>query len=84
MLYAKALGLDYTNQEKEYRSFLLDNYRFDMYTYTDENLAKIELKLTQMELEQAVGRGRTVRTDAQLELFSKVPIDSTDIFKINK
>lgn len=84
LLYAKALGLDYVNQEKEYRSFLLDNYRFDMFTYKDENLANIELKLTQMELEQAVGRGRTVRTDAQLELFSKVPIDSTDIFKINK
>ena len=84
LLYAKALGLDYVNQEKEYRSFLLDNYRFDMFTYKDENLANIELKLTQMELEQAVGRGRTIRTDAQLELFSKVPIDSTDIFKINK
>jgi len=84
LLYAKALGLDYVNQEKEYRSFLLDNYRFDMFTYKDENLANIELKLTQMELEQAVGRGRTVRTDAQLELFSKVPIDSTDVFKINK
>lgn len=84
MLYAKALGLDYTNQEKEYKSFLLDNYRFDMFTYKDENLANIELKITQMELEQAVGRGRTVRTDAQLELFAKVPINSSDVFKINK
>ena len=84
LLYAKALGLDYVNQEKEHRSFLLDNYRFDMFTYKDENLAKIELKLAQMELEQAVGRGRAVRTEAQLELFSKVPIDSTDYFKINK
>ena len=84
LLYAKALGLDYVNQEKEYRSFRLDNYRFDMFTYKDENLANIELKLTQMEQEQAVGRGRAIRTDAQLELFAKVPIDSTDIFKINK
>lgn len=84
LLYAKALGLDYVNQEKENRSFQLDNYRFDMYTYKDENLAKIDVKLIQMELEQAVGRGRTSRTDAQLELFSKVPIDSTDEFKINK
>jgi len=78
------LGLEYTNQEKEYRSFLLDNYRFDMYTYIDDNLANIELKLTQMELEQAVGRGRTSRTDAQLELFAKVPINSTDVFKLKK
>lgn len=84
MLYAKVLGLEYTNQEKEYRSFLLDNYRFDMYTYIDDNLANIELKLTQMELEQAVGRGRTSRTDAQLELFAKVPINSTDVFKLKK
>jgi hypothetical protein len=84
MLYAKVLGLEYTNQEKEYRSFLLDNYRFDMYTYVDNSLANIELKLTQMELEQAVGRGRTSRTDAQLELFAKVPINSADIFMLKK
>jgi len=84
MMYARALGISYENQQKEYKSFLLDNYRFDMFTYSDENLAKIELKLTQMELEQAVGRGRASRTDAQLELFSKVPIDSTDIFKTKK
>jgi hypothetical protein len=55
-----------------------------MYTYKDENLAKIDVKLIQMELEQAVGRGRTSRTDAQLELFSKVPIDSADEYKVNK
>ena len=84
MLYAKVLGLDYSNQEKENRAFVLGNYRFDMFTYKDDNLAKIETILTQMELEQAVGRGRTSRTDAQLELFAKVPIDSTDIFKIDK
>lgn len=83
-LYAKSLGLDYSNQEKENRSIQLGNYRFDLFTYKDDNLSKLEIIMAQMELEQAVGRTRTSRTEAKTEVFSKIPINSSDIFKLKK
>lgn len=84
MLYAKALGLEYSSQDKDYRTVIMENFSFPMYTYNDENLMNIEVRIAQMELTQAVGRSRSVRYKSQTELFSKVPIDTTDIFLLKK
>ena len=44
-----------------------------MYTYIDEGLAQIETRLARAQIEQAIGRSRTIRTDATVKVYSIIP-----------
>ena len=46
---------------------------FTAYTYRDDTLAQIEVRWCSMQLEQAIGRARTTRTDAIVTCYSAIP-----------
>lgn len=75
-LIGKALGIDVktkdmamTNQKIEYNGF-----RFMMNCFDNQELRDIQLSLIEAELIQAVGRARTLRTDARVDLYSNFPL----------
>ena len=54
-------------------------YRFPFFTFNDKVLRDIELDDIEKELVQALGRGRTIRTKSQTELFSSFPLIECDV-----
>jgi hypothetical protein len=73
----KAINLDMVYQKVEYNGF---KFKFNCYDY--ELLRNIQLSLIESDLIQAVGRSRTLRTNATVQLYSNFPlrISSTFIF----
>jgi hypothetical protein len=72
-----AIGLDMAYQKIEYNGF-----KFKFNCFEDELLRNIQLSLIESDLIQAVGRARTLRTNATVQLYSNFPlrISSTFIF----
>jgi hypothetical protein len=85
-LYATALGIKLSNDpydmQKEFREIRLNGFRWYQHTYVNEELAQLEIRLVLMELEQAVGRGRTARTNSRVTIMSSIPTQMADEFKI--
>lgn len=81
-LYAKALGIDVSinKQQKQFRQCILSGNSFHFYTFIDDELAQLDMRLIQMELEQAIGRSRTTITEAIVNVYSSLPTPITDIF----
>jgi len=81
-LYAKALGIDVSveKQNKVWRSCILQGRSFPFYTFVDDELAQLDMRLIQMELEQAIGRSRTTITEAIVNVYSSLPTPMADIF----
>ena len=81
-LYAKALNIDVSinKQEKVWRSCILQGRSFPFFTFIDDQLAQLDMRLTQMELEQAIGRSRTTITEAIVNVYSNLPTPMSDIF----
>ena len=82
LLMAKALGIDFkttdttmSNKKIEYNGF-----KFMMNCYDNEHLRGIQLSLIESDLIQAVGRARTLRTDAKVEVYSNFPLRISDEF----
>ena len=76
LLLAKALGIDFkttdttmTVQKIEYNGF-----RFKMNCYDNEELRNIQLALIESDLIQAVGRARTLREKATVQVYSNFPL----------
>ena len=49
-------------------------------TFNNHDLRNIQLPLIDGELTQAIGRARTIRTEAKVRVFSNFPLEITDIF----
>jgi hypothetical protein len=64
-----AISLDMAYQKVEYNGF-----KFKFNCYEDELLRNIQLSLIESDLIQAVGRARTLRTNATVQLYSNFPI----------
>ena len=64
-----AISLDMVYQKVEYNGF-----RFKFNCYEDELLRNIQLSLIESDLIQAVGRSRTLRTNATVQLYSNFPL----------
>ncbi len=81
-LYAKALGIDVSlkKQQKEFRQCILSGHAFHFFTFIDDELAQLDMRLIQMELEQAIGRSRTTITEAIVNVYSSLPTPITDVF----
>ena len=81
-LYAALLGIKATlsNRIKKLRLVELDGFKFKMYTYVDEGLTQIEIRLARAQIEQAIGRARTIRSDAKVKVYSNIPCKQSDIF----
>ncbi len=62
-------------QKIEYNGF-----RFKFYCYDNEEIRLLQLALIQSDLIQAVGRARTLRMDAMVEVYSNFPLRISDNF----
>ena len=72
-LYAKALNVEYVTQQKGMRTVELDDCHFRMYTFLDDNLCQIEIRLARMQIDQLVGRARTLRNNCVVSVYSGIP-----------
>tara|TARA_B110000046_G_scaffold162012_1_gene176055 strand:+ start:3844 stop:6426 length:2583 start_codon:yes stop_codon:yes gene_type:complete len=66
--------------QKSMQTVDLDYFTFSFFTFEDENLKQIEMRSAMTHLIQAVGRARTTRTDAKVDLHTSLPIPDADIF----
>jgi len=82
LLTASVLGIDFrttdttmTHQKTEYNGF-----RFWIKCYDHPELRNIQLSFIESDLIQAIGRARTLRTHAKVEVYSNYPLRITDQF----
>lgn len=84
LLIAKVLGIDFktTDTTMSVQKIEYNGFRFKMNCYDNEDLRSIQLALIESELVQAVGRARTLRTKATVEVFSNFPLRISSRFII--
>ena len=82
LLTASVMGIDFkttqttvTNQKIEYNGF-----RFKFKCFDNEELRNIQLSLIESDLIQAVGRARTLRTSAHVDVYSNFPLKMSNEF----
>ena len=73
--YNKTTDTTMSFQKIEYNGF-----RFKFYCYDNEEIRLLQLALIQSDLIQAVGRARTLRMDAMVEVYSNFPLRISDNF----
>jgi len=83
---AKLMGVEFVygetpvnNQRVTYRGF-----EFTIKCFLNEELRKIQFSCIESELLQAVGRGRTLRRDCTVEVYSNFPLYVSDEFHMKK
>jgi len=69
----------YESYTKKYRKVKLDDFEFSIFTYIDENLAQIELRLAKAELTQAASRSRAISHNVNVYIFSSIPCEIADM-----
>jgi hypothetical protein len=74
LLTAAILGINMDNTEMKYQDVEFGDFRFKFNSFSDPDLRNIQFTLIQSDLIQAVGRARTLRTNARVEVFSNFPI----------
>ena len=81
-LIAKVLGIDFNSidAKAEYLKIEYKGFKFMFNCFENEELRNIQLALIESDLVQAVGRARTLRTDAKVELYSNFPLRITSNF----
>jgi len=82
-LTAKALGIDFktTDTTMSHQKIEYNGFRFKFNCFDNENLRRIQLSLIESDLIQAVGRARTLRTSAHVDLYSNFPLRISDEFR---
>jgi hypothetical protein len=63
-----------------YKEIEYNGFKFMFNCFDNLELRKIQLGLIESDLIQAVGRARTLRTDAKVELYSNFPLRISDQF----
>lgn len=81
-LIASVLGLSLSEEDKEICNQIVEHnsYRFKFNSFRGEELRKIQFSLIEADLIQAVGRARTLRTCARVEVYSNYPLRLTSRF----
>ena len=82
-LTAKVLGIDFktTDTTMIYQKIEYNGFRFMFNCFINEDLRRIQLSLIESDLIQAVGRARTLRTDAKVVVYSNFPLRIADEFR---
>lgn len=82
LLFAKALHIDLKTSDTamSYKKIEYNGFKFMMNCYDNERLRAIQLSLIESDLIQAVGRARTLRTDATVKVYSNFPLRIADNF----
>jgi hypothetical protein len=80
--HAEYMGIDINNISKkmDYQTVHWKGMQFKFQTFDNQELRNIQLNLIEGELIQAVGRARTIRTEAEVNVFSNLPLLMTDTF----
>lgn len=83
--HAEYMGIDTNSIDKkmEYQTIQWKGMQFKFQTFKNPDLRNIQLYLIEGELIQAIGRARTIRTDAQVQVFSNFPLLMTDKFNFD-
>jgi len=73
---AYALGIDLTSIDLELQDLKIDwkGFRFRFTTYEDERLRNIQLGSIEADLVQAIGRARSLRSNAEVLVYSNLPL----------
>lgn len=82
-LTAKILGFDFktTDTTMLYQNIEYNGFRFKFNCFENNELRDIQLSLIESDLVQAVGRARTLRTKAKVDLYSNFPLRISDEFR---
>jgi hypothetical protein len=82
LLLAKILGIDFKTSDTTmgYKEIEYNGFRFMFKCYDHPELREIQLGLIESDLTQAIGRARTLRTDATVEVYSNFPLRISDQF----
>lgn len=81
-LISAVLGIDLSKEDKQIfnQKVVYNGFRFMFKSFDGDEIRKIQLSLIESDLIQAVGRARTLRTNAKVELFSNFPLIITTDF----
>jgi hypothetical protein len=82
-LTAKVLGIDFktTDTTMSHQKIEYNGFRFKLNCFDNEELRSIQLSFIESDLIQAVGRARTLRTSAHVDLYSSFPLRMSDEFR---
>lgn len=82
-LIAAILGIEFneTDTIMRYQKIEYNGFRFKFNCFDNEELRKIQLSLIESDMIQAVGRARTLRTNAHVDLYSNFPLRISTEFK---
>ncbi len=82
-LTASVLGIDLrtTDTTMSHQKIEYNGFRFKFNCFDHEELRQIQLSLIESDLIQAVGRARTLRTTAHVDLYSNFPLKIADEFR---
>jgi hypothetical protein len=83
LLTAKVLGIDFrtTDTTMSHQKIEYNGFRFKFNCFDNEELREIQLSLIESDLIQAVGRARTLRTSAHVDLYTSFPLRMSDEFR---
>lgn len=82
LLLAKVLGINIKTSDTtmSYKKIEYNGFRFMFNCYDHMEIREIQLGLIESDLIQAVGRARTLRTNAKVEVYSNFPLKLTSQF----
>jgi len=81
-LTAKVLGIEFntTDTTMTYQQVTHNGFKFKFNRFDNEDLRMIQFSLIESDLIQAIGRARTLRTNAKVEVYSNYPLRISDDF----
>lgn len=82
-LIGKVLGanVDKFNREFGMQTVSRNGFRYSFNTFKNRDLREIQLSLIEGELLQAAGRSRVIREEAEVAIYSNLPLRITDRFE---
>jgi len=78
--YASEIDVTQINTQLQELKVDRNGFRFRFMTYEDERMQEIQLSLIEAELIQAIGRARSLRTNASVHVYSNLPLSETTYF----
>ncbi|WP_372999117.1 hypothetical protein [Lutispora sp.] len=85
LLFAHVLGIEFNDNDCEmsYQLVQYNGYEFRFQTYKQESLRNIQFYFIESEIIQAVGRGRILRNECTVTLFSNYPVPGAKFKYLN-
>lgn len=80
LIAAQINGATTTNHSMTYQKVEYNGFKFKFNCFDDPLLRNIQLSLIESDLIQAVGRARTLRTNATVQVYSNFPLRATTKF----